>query len=431
MGLCNKCGSPLLAGAKFCNRCGSGITSNSRAEYFGKLRKCPACGQSVNGFSAKCPLCGTEFYMTNEGSTIAAFVGQIKMYETDKINWMGPKSNYNCVPVKLSAVDNAMVAYIENYMFPNERTVIIEALTYINNKLSFMASDTIITSEEQFWTNVWYTKATNIYNNAKYLLGEDEIVFGIYNDIRHQYETNYSMHNQFTNPEKQKKIKSGITKFAIVGGGVVSVLFFIIIISIELFRNHPINWPEYGISQQIPHPEEKAEGKILENTDDFLRFYVKDASEDEFIIYSSLCATSGFVNKICQEAFAFGAFRGDDESISVIYDENYNRYYVNYFAIKETKMLKWMQNDLCALLPPISDKYGWISKNTTGTYVVNYINITNTEFMNYIGQCKTETELSFRETDPNVYKYTSYSLKTDISIIWDNTNVMRIEISSK
>lgn len=215
MAYCANCGQQLRDSAKFCDACGSPVEKDNSAtykkreqEYSGRIIKCPACGEELSAFTAVCPSCGHEMNSVKISPTLAAFSEKVETYDKEiatniekrtgwktwskvsRIVWIianiltfgllavlvyGFKYiiAYSNHP-RLSAVEKKKRALIENLSVPNEREATLEVLLFIKAKTSFLSTGKN-DSRTAYWQRIWGTKAEQIYEKAKILLGEDTI----------------------------------------------------------------------------------------------------------------------------------------------------------------------------------------------------------------------------------------------------------------
>lgn len=227
MAFCIKCGQELSHGAQFCANCGASVSNNQnenqserRREYAGKIIKCPACGESIQSFTAICPACGHEINSQRVSASVKSFVDSVNEYDNaiannpeptkngwktwtnaKKILWVLLNIFTSCIPLViylawpllkpflkpnkvpvLSSDEKRKASLIENYTFPNEREATIEAMMFTKSKMAFLASERF-NDKTLYWTNLWNTKAEQLNQRAMILLVGDKIVEATYNEI--------------------------------------------------------------------------------------------------------------------------------------------------------------------------------------------------------------------------------------------------------
>lgn len=229
MAFCTNCGKEFAADTKFCPACGTEhtITANGNAirkqEYVGIVPKCPACGEEIPALTAICPACGHEINSVKISPTLLAFSEKIEQYDKEIANNIEPTTGWKtwsktarilwiianiltlgllAVAIlgvkyivsfskhpKLSPTEKKKTALIENLSIPNEREATLEVLLFIKAKISFLSSGKK-DSHTAYWLRIWGTKATQIFDKAKILIGEDIIAAQSYSYIQQQIERN-------------------------------------------------------------------------------------------------------------------------------------------------------------------------------------------------------------------------------------------------
>lgn len=229
MAFCSNCGAKLEYGAKFCPFCGSKATVHNKtqeekaengsartSEYAGTLIKCPACGTELPSLTAICPACGHEINSAKVSDSLAKFISQINdcdrriansnekpkkgwsSWETwKKIGWVILNIYFACIPLllyflflrsgsnkslSLTAEEKYKATLIENYVFPNDRGSILEALLFIKSKIGFIA-DEKINANNLYWMRLWGEKAKQLHQKAEMLFPEDKIANDTYKQI--------------------------------------------------------------------------------------------------------------------------------------------------------------------------------------------------------------------------------------------------------
>ena len=213
MRFCTNCGNSLRENAKFCDNCGNALDNNQektcdnhnkaddnvnerKQEWAGKIVKCPNCGEILTSFSARCPSCGFEINTTQKSSSFDDFLEKIK--QCDRSIKADYKKKKEIFPEEIEKA-----ALIKNYSFPNERESLLEALTYVRNQLSGILSQKI-NNKTSYWTEIWCSKAEQLYYTVGLLINGDKIASKIYDDIN------------FTKVEINKKIKKHKRKCLVI-----------------------------------------------------------------------------------------------------------------------------------------------------------------------------------------------------------------------
>ncbi|MGM9600836.1 MAG: zinc ribbon domain-containing protein [Faecousia sp.] len=227
MEYCEKCGNTLKENDKFCPACGRKVEVSTpssegadtstfterKLEYAGRIVRCPACGEELPSFTAVCPSCGHEINSQKTSSSVKAFIDDINrldsvIAEHPRVNYRGwktwkkpikiiwvilniltsfiPLVIYLIIPLvrpllfrnrvpALTTEENKKALLIENAIFPNEREAIIEALLFVKSKLAFLAS-TRFNDNTLYWTELWSTKAEQLWQRAQVILINDQLV---------------------------------------------------------------------------------------------------------------------------------------------------------------------------------------------------------------------------------------------------------------
>ena len=228
MSYCIYCGSKLATKAAFCACCGKAVDeseqsrSTRRETYQGEVRKCPSCGAEVMSFTAFCSACGHEFNSARVSSSMQDFAERLHDYDVEilttrqvesgwsswstakKIGWVllniylfgiplmisahrRKNTPERLVPISSKALSQQKASYIENYVFPNERETILEALLFIKAQASHYADESI-NRENAFWMKTWFNKATQLYQKAVVIMQDDQVADQAYYDIASLYQ---------------------------------------------------------------------------------------------------------------------------------------------------------------------------------------------------------------------------------------------------
>jgi len=278
MAYCIKCGHLLGDNAKFCDACGSVVKENvsstyveRKQEYAGTLIKCPACGEELSSFTAICPACGHEINSVTISPTLLAFSEKIESCDREIANHIETATGWKtwsktvrilwiianvltlgllvvgfygikyiisfCKHPKLNPAEKKKAVLIENLSIPNEREATLEVLLFIKSKVSFLSSGKN-DSKTAYWLRIWGTKAEQIFEKSKILLGEDKIAVQSYSYIKQQIE----------HSRKNTRIKTIVALF-------VLILYFLAVMVI-----HPIGAAlveQSGIElPELPEPPE-------------------------------------------------------------------------------------------------------------------------------------------------------------------------------
>ena len=196
MATCKRCGTVVIDGANFCQKCGFPIDNknNQRKQgYAASTMKCPACGMEIQSFTAFCPACGHEIKSANVAASIKNFSYQMNNCDIVISNTPAQKNQNNLLhslfPLvgiddmsSLSSAEKNKASIINNYVFPNDRESILEALLYIKSQMVSLAANKV-NRNTYTWLKIWKNKAAQLYERAEILFKGDAIAKNTYSDI--------------------------------------------------------------------------------------------------------------------------------------------------------------------------------------------------------------------------------------------------------
>lgn len=208
MAFCQKCGAELASGAQFCASCGTPVSGDDgsvrKKVFVGEQRKCPHCGEILDGFTAVCPACGHDLNKKiNDG--IQKFSKELSerdaelsdyntAHEKDKkkfwTDWSGGKKfGYVLLNIytlliplilhfiftilkkssgsisKMNPVEKKKASLIMNFTVPNDRDGIMEFLNFATSQRD---------AEDQLsWKSVWNNKCQQIITKSKSIYSSD------------------------------------------------------------------------------------------------------------------------------------------------------------------------------------------------------------------------------------------------------------------
>ena len=216
MAFCPHCGQEVFEGAKFCPNCGKDLSSFDqtvrRQSFQGEFKKCPSCGAELRSFTAICPTCGFELNSIKVSESIKEFSEILDQYDAEiaknphykaaggwstwgtaaKVMWVILNIYTFCIPIIISnnrrgvAEKNpdkvAKASFITNYVFPNERESLIEALLFAKNQMISLINGKI-NGDTAFWENVWASKAASLMQKIQLSVGKDEMAIRLNEEI--------------------------------------------------------------------------------------------------------------------------------------------------------------------------------------------------------------------------------------------------------
>ena len=205
MAYCTKCGKELGESANFCANCGSTIDSKSieqrKTIYDGDLHKCPKCGEHLNAFVTKCPVCNYELRGSQASSCVHELAQKLEKTESYE----------------------QKEELISNFYIPNTKEDIYEFFILAYSYISTGSYD----------ADVWAVKLEQAYLKAKLTFGEGNE----YDYIKELYEKI----SKTTSKNYRKKAKDKKAMF-LMAFGLILVLIGIILPEIDALD---IFWEEY------------------------------------------------------------------------------------------------------------------------------------------------------------------------------------------
>lgn len=201
--VCTHCGAKIPKESQFCPKCGkpvNGVEKIVRQTFAGQVIKCPNCGKEINSYVVICPACGYELKAKSNGSSsIQEFTKKIVEYDAKigtqktgwaawgtvkRVGWIILNIYLICIPLLIynskrnknpkTNYEAEKKSYIENYVFPNDRESILDALVYVKNKLYSLTSHGI-NADDYRWAQIWVDKAGQLYQQAELLFPGDDI----------------------------------------------------------------------------------------------------------------------------------------------------------------------------------------------------------------------------------------------------------------
>ena len=232
---CGHCGQELAGWEKYCPKCGGAINENNegikdgtvndnkqhnynelehRTVYEGVLHKCPNCGEAVDSYIGRCPLCGYEFRQTQANSTVKEFVAALEAIEATRepIKRRWSHSYYYSRPA--TKTDNQLVSLISGFPIPNSKEDLFDFLflSQSNIDMDAIADTSHGDDAKKLISTAWKAKFEQAYQKAKILFSDDPRFL----TIQEVYETtNRSI--------KKAKRQSGVTAVIVL----ISIFAFI------------------------------------------------------------------------------------------------------------------------------------------------------------------------------------------------------------
>jgi hypothetical protein len=183
------------------------VSAAPKSDKLGDVKKCPACGAISQSFSTKCSDCGNEFRNIEASQSIIKFFDKLNEIELNRkdVLFSSEKlsSNLGCMtvvkwiflypillpynlivylinkskPGKWSTTDIQKEEMIMNFPVPNSKEDIVEFITLSVSKIQSIGIMKMLNEEGKYiskWNDIWKKKCEQIYNKAKFSMGEDK-----------------------------------------------------------------------------------------------------------------------------------------------------------------------------------------------------------------------------------------------------------------
>lgn len=333
MAFCVNCGKEWNQGAKFCEECGTRLGAVLEEDKKGDT--CHICGASIPAYTAICPFCGNEVEGKKASAEFSDFLEQVKTLEkaiTDAVPnthlykhiTLGKKLfwillnvgllgfpllirliinliNTNSTP-DLTYEEQQLATFVENYTFPNNREVILEALVFTKEKIDFVSREKT-SRKNNYWMRLWYSKAQQLKEKADILFPKDIIVHNSFQEIQ---------------KDREKMVKSSKWKF--VFGVVLLILFIGFWVYVIGGETTEFAWGQTGGFKYLPVPKD-CYGEVLEDTQEVLAIRLTSTVADEYHIYQHDCETKGFTVNPTQTNTFYSAENEQGHRLTLVYSE--------------------------------------------------------------------------------------------------------------
>lgn len=394
--------------------------SDRKQEFVGKILKCPSCGAQLSSFTAICPDCGHEINSQKIPSSTKEFMDAIN--ECDKIianNPESPKTGWKTwskwvkvgwiilniitsfIPLviylvfpliklvilpknipPLSPDEKRKATLIENYVFPNEREAVIEAMMFTKSKMAFLASERY-NKKTLFWLDLWNTKAEQLKQRADIILKGDKIVDETYKEI-------------ITNKNKINRY----VKTRAIAGTVIMLLFLLFVLTrrpvigdlIRFFSSNtsqisqedvkePVKWGDMFLSEYFPEPV-LTNAFVYSNSNEKCNIGQIECSQSEYYAYCRKCKEWGFDYEIIEEDDNwFTAYNSEGYKVHVFY--NCDKLSVELYAPMEMSEFNWPVSEIGKIVPVPQSTYGKISWEYDSGFLIYIGNMSYEDFNEY------------------------------------------------
>ncbi len=181
MAFCGNCGAKLLEGAKFCQKCGSPTAANSQRkterehEYYGKIYKCPSCGEPLDSFVSRCPACGLELRGAKATSSVREFALKLEAIESQRGRIKRSGFFAKLTQTKqISVIDEQKISLIKNFSVPNTKEDILEFMILATSNIDTSVFGAFETPDDaKAMAEAWNAKIKQVYEKAKNTCGSD------------------------------------------------------------------------------------------------------------------------------------------------------------------------------------------------------------------------------------------------------------------
>lgn len=205
MAFCSGCGSQIENEINFCADCGTPTADRSvkadqrQQEYYGKIIKCPNCGEVLKSFAAICPACGFEVRDVKASSTVSELARKLEAIEATRKSAEPIKYGFfeTVHDESISSTDAQKISLIKSFPVPNTKEDILE--------LMFLVSSTIDTSAfGSMWlgmdkssdvkyeiASAWLSKLKHVYSKAYKSFGKDDdfsLIIELYNSCMEEVD---------------------------------------------------------------------------------------------------------------------------------------------------------------------------------------------------------------------------------------------------
>ena len=343
MPFCTNCGNEMNDQVNFCDKCGTKVAKKEQpveekneTKKESKVKKCPACGELIPTYTVICPSCGYEINAEDVSEGFATFLNQVNTLERAIVNaqpnnyffktyslgkktlWIALNVVFLCIPLliklvinllntnntpKLSHEEQQLATFVENYSFPNNREVILEALVFTKEKVDFVSREKA-SRKTTYWMRLWYSKAEQLKDKADILFPNDTIVERSFQEIV---------------KDKKKIEKSAL--FKTVGGIALLIALIIMFICIIATGSSEIQWRQTGIFANLPDPQDHY-GEILEETAESLVIELTNISQEELDAFLQGCKDKGFTNNVVDDHNFYCAENSNGYKLIMFYDSD-------------------------------------------------------------------------------------------------------------
>ncbi len=188
-------------------------------------------------------------------------------------------------------------------------------------------------------------------------------------------------------------------------------------------------WPSKGLSQKLPQPVSDY-GQIWEDNDLEFRMDLYNVSEPRFKSYVKACKRIGFDDISYENEDSFSAWN-EEGYLLYCWLDKYGELSLTLTSPNQLKTIDWPDNELLQLLPEPENLYGRIDADRSGYAAVCLGSIWETEFKNYVSQCRSAGFNRNYERKSDLYQGEDENGNL-LLLDWnEDTNTMYLQIWSK
>ena len=148
-------------------------TNSSKSSKEGDIKKCPACGSSVQSFTINCSSCGHEFRNTKTNSMIIDLIDHLEAIERIYLPKYAPSFEVLDYQKK-KEMCRKQSQIIKNFPIPNYKEDILEFLSLGISKSTTVSIEDSLNDSEASNTDAWREKSKEVLFKAKILFNADK-----------------------------------------------------------------------------------------------------------------------------------------------------------------------------------------------------------------------------------------------------------------
>lgn len=137
-------------------------------------RKCPKCGQLLNGITAVCPMCGYELRDVKASNSISEFTKELDKLER-KRNALAESITSKLSGRSANPTDEKVASLIRNFVVPNTKEDIFEFMILASGNMDakILAGKPSENGLSEIVVKAWESKFQQTFQKAKISFGND------------------------------------------------------------------------------------------------------------------------------------------------------------------------------------------------------------------------------------------------------------------